>query len=95
MRTFNISKEIHPYVKKILDRRKINYIDNKSTLTVDLSGNQFHKVVTRARCEKLNENNRLNERYTYYVSKIENPFDLRLENPKWEFFIEFPHEKHI
>lgn len=93
MRKFKVRENLMPYIEKILERRGIDYLHREdNTLLVDLSGNQFHKVVTRAKCEALNDKENLDERHTYYVSKTEPQYKLMAENPEWEYFIEFPYE---
>lgn len=56
MRHFKKAKEeLIPYINKILERKNIDYFYRDNEIIVDLSGNQFHKIVTRAKCEMLNE----------------------------------------
>ena len=84
-------EELIPYINKILERKNIDYFYRDNEIIVDLSGNQFHKIVTRAKCEMLNEKDGLDNRHTYYVSKAENIARLMSDNPEYEFFIEYPY----
>lgn len=92
MREFKINENLRPYIEKVLERRDINYINRPGVIIVELTGNQFHKVITRAKCERLNEVKNLDYRHTYYVSKIENQTKIQSENPEWEFFLDYPFE---
>ena len=55
MRTFNISDSLKDSVINVLERRCIDYtlIENDSKIVVNVSGTYFHKVVLRAKMEKL------------------------------------------
>ena len=79
MRHFKKAKEeLIPYINKILERKNIDYFYRD-------------KIVTRAKCEMLNEKDGLDNRHTYYVSKAENIARLMSDNPEYEFFIEYPY----
>lgn len=58
MRKYRISKELRNYIFLVLKRQKIPYTTERDDtgqqfVRVPLSGERFHKVVLRARCEKL------------------------------------------
>lgn len=57
MRKFRVSKELRNYILLVLARQKVPYKierkDGNTFVKVPLSGERFHKVVLRARCEKL------------------------------------------
>lgn len=91
MRQFKVRADLRPYIENILSRRNIDFLHRgEEALAVDLSGNQFHKIITRAKCEALNDKEGLDKRHTYYVSKTEPQYKLMAENPEWEYFIEYP-----
>lgn len=56
-RVFRISQELRPYIRLALARQKVpSHIftkDGKNYIRIRMSGEKFHKVVLRARCEKL------------------------------------------
>lgn len=59
MRTFNISRTLADSIANVLTRRAIPYEiveDNgKLICRVDISGKKFHKIVLRAKMEKLQD----------------------------------------
>lgn len=55
MNTFKISSTLKKNIIDILKRRNINYILHDNSIEIDLSGTKFHKIVTRAKMEKLTE----------------------------------------
>lgn len=90
MRIFKVSPELKEYILKILDRRKIPYFfRGENRLGLDISGNAFHKIVLRAKCEKRNFDENLDFTKTYFVKKIEHFDELKVENPDWQIFIDF------
>lgn len=58
MKKFKISQELKPFIERVLTRRKIKYQilvdieDGSECCEAEISGNQFHKVIKRAICEK-------------------------------------------
>lgn len=56
-RRFKISKELKPYIRLALARQRTPFCIKKEGdnlyVEVPLSGERFHKIVLRARCEKL------------------------------------------
>lgn len=59
MREFNISKTLQASVENVLQRRNIEYTIKDNKIFIDCSGEQFHKIVRRARMEKLQEERNL------------------------------------
>lgn len=55
MRRFRISDTLRPNIERILHRRAVRYQMDDNHCTVDMSGEQFHKIVLRAKMEKLQE----------------------------------------
>lgn len=91
-RIFNISTELKPYLEDVLIRNDIFFIyRGPNKIRVEASGTQFHKMVIRAKCEKLNYDNHLDVEETYYVSKIEKIW--KLYDLGYLTFIEYPQEK--
>ena len=91
-RIFNISTELKPYLEDVLIRNDIFFIyRGPNKIRVEASGAQFHKMVIRAKCEKLNYDNHLDVEETYYVSKIEKIW--KLYDLGYLTFIEYPQEK--
>ena len=80
---FNISEDE-------LQNRSIKYFFKNDKLIADLSGKEFHRIITRARCNKRNDEDNLPFDTTYYVSKIENLNSLKLEYPEYIKFLELP-----
>ena len=75
-RLFKVSKELRPYLEKVLERDNVNYCYRKDKIKVPLSSNNFHKKILRAKCEKLNYEKGLSEEETYYISKAESIKEL-------------------
>lgn len=58
MREYRISKELRIYIFLVLKKQDIPYklrtdSDGQQYISVPVSGERFHKIVLRARCEKL------------------------------------------
>lgn len=91
-RIFNISKGLKPYLENVLSRNDIRYMfRGPEKIIVPLSGTQFHKMVIRAKCEKLNDEEHLSEEETYFVPKIESEY--LLTKLGYNFFREYPSNK--
>lgn len=58
-RVFKVSQDLKPYIRRILYERHISFKffkeDDIWKVQVPLSGQRFHEVVQRAKCEKLSE----------------------------------------
>lgn len=90
MKRFNFNVELQPYIEEELQTRSVNYFYKNNKIVADLSGKEFHRIVTRARCNKKNDEDNLPLDTTYYVSKIENLNNLKLEHPEYIEFLELP-----
>jgi hypothetical protein len=88
MKNFKISDGLRPYIKKVLDKKGIAYIERDNSIKADCSGMEFHRTVTRARCEKKNQEEQLPPDTTYYVKKIESENSVREFNSEYIRFIE-------
>lgn len=56
MRTFKVSEMLKDYINNVLKRRGYDYSYNDDgTINVEMSGQNFHKVVVRAKMEKLTD----------------------------------------
>lgn len=55
MKNFKVSLTLRSSVENVLKRRAIPYKILENKVFVDLSGEQFHKIVIRAKMEKLQE----------------------------------------
>ena len=88
MRKFKISAELRPLIKQILDKKGISYIEKPNFIKADCSGMEYHRAVTRARCEKRNKEEQLPPDVTYYVKKIESEKSVREYNTEYIRFIE-------
>lgn len=56
MRTFKVSETLKDYINNVLKRRGYDYSYNDDgTINVEMSGQNFHKVVVRAKMEKLTD----------------------------------------
>lgn len=73
---YTISEELKPWIEKILEDKKIFFLYRGSKISADISGRQFHKIVTRARCEKKNFEDNLPDGATYWVPKIESEKEI-------------------
>lgn len=51
-RSFKIRKELIPYLMPILQNQGIEYEINGDRISVELSGNIFHRYVKQAVCEQ-------------------------------------------
>ena len=51
-RTFKVASDLKPFVENILQRRGIEFSTTENFISAAISGEYFHKVVIRARCEK-------------------------------------------
>ena len=54
-KTFRVASDLQSYVENILLRRNIKFDSAEGSITAAISGNYFHKVIIRARCEKADE----------------------------------------
>lgn len=54
-RTFKVASDLKPYVENILLRRGVEFDSAEASIIAAISGNYFHKVIIRARCEKDDE----------------------------------------
>ena len=88
MKNFKISDGLRPYIKKGLDKKGITHIDRYNSIKADCSGMEFHRTVTRARCEKKNQEEQLSPDTTYYVKKIEFEKAIMEYNSEYIRFIE-------
>lgn len=88
MKRFKIGAELRPFIKTILDKKGISYIERDNFIKADCSGMEFHRTVTRARCEKRNQEENLPPDTTYYISKIETENAVREYNSEYIRFIE-------
>lgn len=75
-RIFKVNPTLLPFIKNILERRKIQYSLNEDNtkITLSMSGEKYHKLVIRALCEKTD--------YAYRdknVSPIMHPVELEDE----------------
>lgn len=52
---FKVASDLQPYVENVLLRRNIKFDSTEGSITAAVSGNYFHKVIVRARCEKDDE----------------------------------------
>lgn len=74
---FRISQELKPFLDDELYRSGLFYVyRGLEKVKVQCSGKTFHKLIIRAKCEKLNREHGLSEEETYYVSKLESPWEL-------------------
>ena len=56
MNTFKVSETLRDYIANILIRRGIEFIEpDEGHCSVEMSGMQFHKIVLRAKMEKLTQ----------------------------------------
>lgn len=55
MRKFKVSATLAPNIERVLHRRMVPYSIENGYCNVELSGEKFHKVVLRAKMEKLQE----------------------------------------
>ena len=82
------NEELRPFILNVLNRKKIAYIERPDSIKADCSGMEFHRSVTRARCEKRNREEQLPPDTTYYVKKIESEESVREYNSEYIRFIE-------
>jgi capsular polysaccharide biosynthesis protein len=56
MKRYLVSPELKPYLRRIMDRRSLDYnfqcADGKDYCNIYMSSNSFHKLIKRAACEK-------------------------------------------
>ena len=53
IRTFKVASDLKSFVENILKRRGIEFTTNSETeISAAISGQYFHRVIIRARCEK-------------------------------------------
>lgn len=56
MKKYLVSPELKPYLRRIMDRRSIDYSfqndGGKNYCNIYMSSNSFHKLIKRAACEK-------------------------------------------
>lgn len=89
MKKFKTSEAIRPMLEQILNKKEISfYFINDTELKADCSGMEFHRAVTRARCEIKNKKDNLPYDTTYYVKKIETEKSVREYNSEYIRFIE-------
>lgn len=56
----------------MLERRHIAFLERpkRETVLADCSGNEYHRIVTRARCIQKSREDKLPAGTTYYIEKI-------------------------
>lgn len=61
MRTFNVSKKILPYMTGLLQEKGKTFclLKQGTKITLDMSGNEFHKIVEISRCRYLEDRDNL------------------------------------
>lgn len=90
MKEFKISDYLGDDIEKILEHRCIAYFRrSNNTIKVDLSGNQFRRIVARAQCEKRNREENLPADSTYWIPKVESKLDMLFNYPEYKNLIDF------
>lgn len=89
MKEFKIRDGIKDIILDLLERKNIAFLERPKTgkVVVDCSGNEYHKIVTRARCIQKSFDDNLPPDTTYYVDKIEKLDELIRDYPEYEIFL--------
>ena len=90
MKEFKISDYLGDEIENILESRMIPYYRRSNgTIKVELSGNQFRRIVARAQCEKRNEQENLPADTSYWIPKVESRLDMAFHYPEYTKLIDF------
>lgn len=90
MKEFKISDYLGDEIENILESRMIPYYRRSNgTIKVELSGNQFRRIVARAQCEKRNKQENLPANTSYWIPKVESRLDMSFHYPEYTNLIDF------
>ena len=91
-----VRNELLPYVEQIFERRRLPMTLRDETEEgyqnvniFRMSGKTFHRIIARAMCEKRNQEEKLCYNTTYWKPGVENQDEIKVDNPDFQFFIDY------